>query len=262
MCHSKESQQSPHPLGSLFYEMVLKFRSHGYALNRPNSLDVHFFKITNCMFKCMNCCFIHSLLALHSSLHNAMVRLESLYIIILRSKYLLLDSLTETVLGDSRDNLFRVLLLGVNPAYDLIHLLGSGSSCSVNFLDLDHGLLDGRDALLHFCGHHGIIEYSTGYLAVTSAKTKHKVKSRFLLNVVVRQSAAVLELLSGKDETLLIRRNSLLILNLGLDVVNGIGWLHDESDGLSSKGLHENLHVDVLNGCFVWKGPDELFLVE
>ena len=35
----------------------------------------------------------------------------------------------------------------------------------------------------------------------------------------------------------------LLVLDLGLDVVNGIRGLDLESDGLAGKGLHENLHA-------------------
>ena len=37
----------------------------------------------------------------------------------------------------------------------------------------------------------------------------------------------------------------LLILDLGLDIVNGIGGLHLEGDGLSCEGLYEDLHDDV-----------------
>jgi len=36
---------------------------------------------------------------------------------------------------------------------------------------------------------------------------------------------------------------TLLVLDLGLDIVNGVRRLHLEGDGLSSKGLDENLHV-------------------
>ena len=31
-------------------------------------------------------------------------------------------------------------------------------------------------------------------------------------------------------------------LDLGLDIVNGVGRLHLEGDSLARKGLHENLH--------------------
>ena len=67
------------------------------------------------------------------------------------------------------------------------------------------------------------------------------MESGLLLDVVVAQGAAVLKLLSGKDQTLLIRRNSLLVLNLGLDVVDCVAGLDIESDSLTSKGFDENL---------------------
>ena len=52
----------------------------------------------------------------------------------------------------------------------------------------------------------------------STAKTKDEVEGRLLLDVVVRKGATVLELLAGKDETLLIRRDALLVLNLGLNL--------------------------------------------
>ena len=64
----------------------------------------------------------------------------------------------------------------------------------------------------------------------TSSETKNQVKSGFLLNVVVGKSSTVLELLSSEDETLLIRRDTFLILNLGLDVVDRIGRFNFEGD--------------------------------
>ena len=64
----------------------------------------------------------------------------------------------------------------------------------------------------------------------------------FLLDVVVGESAAILELLSGEDESLLVGRDALLVLDLGLHVVNGVRALHIEGDGLSGEGLHEDLH--------------------
>src|SRR5210317_374296 len=77
----------------------------------------------------------------------------------------------------------------------------------------------------------------------TSTKTKDQVKSGLLLDVVVRESTAILQLLSGKDQTLLIRGDSLLILNLGLDIVNGVRWLNIKSDGLTGEGLDKDLHT-------------------
>jgi hypothetical protein len=86
------------------------------------------------------------------------------------------------------------------------------------------------------------------------------VKGRLLLDVVVRKGAAVLELLAGEDKALLVGRDTvrsqrartkatsagtvspLLVLDLGLDIVNGVRGLDLEGDGLSRERLHEDLH--------------------
>ena len=69
------------------------------------------------------------------------------------------------------------------------------------------------------------------------------MKCRLLLNVVVGQSSAVFELLAGEDKTLLVWWDTLLVLDLGLDVLDGIGSLNLESDGFSGQSLDENLHT-------------------
>ena len=66
-----------------------------------------------------------------------------------------------------------------------------------------------------------------------STKAKDEMKGGLFLNVVVRQSATVFQLLSGEDQTLLVRRDALLVLDLRLDVVDGIARLHLEGDGLA-----------------------------
>ena len=48
----------------------------------------------------------------------------------------------------------------------------------------------------------------------TTTKTKDQVEGRLLLNVVVREGTAILELLPSKDKTLLVRGNAFLVLNL------------------------------------------------
>jgi hypothetical protein len=65
------------------------------------------------------------------------------------------------------------------------------------------------------------------------------VKSGFLLDVVVGEGSAVLELFTGENQTLLIRRNTLLVLDLGLDIVDGVGRFDLKSDGLAGKGLND-----------------------
>jgi hypothetical protein len=79
-------------------------------------------------------------------------------------------------------------------------------------------------------------------LAAT-AETQHQVKRGFLLDVVVGQGAAVFELLTRKDQTLLIRRDAFLVLNLRLDVVNRVRGLDFERDGFARERLDENLHA-------------------
>jgi len=72
------------------------------------------------------------------------------------------------------------------------------------------------------------------------------VEGRLLLNVVVAQSATILELLSGEDQSLLVRWDSLLILDFGLDIVDGVRRLHLKGDGLPREGLDEDLHLQVV----------------
>jgi len=65
----------------------------------------------------------------------------------------------------------------------------------------------------------------------------------FLLDVVVGEGAAIFKLLASKDETLLVWRNAFFVLNLGLDILNGVAGFNLQSDGLASEGLDKNLHA-------------------
>jgi hypothetical protein len=56
----------------------------------------------------------------------------------------------------------------------------------------------------------------------TTTETEDQMESGFLLDVVVGQRTAIFELLAGKDKTLLIRRNTFLVLNLLLDIVDRV----------------------------------------
>jgi hypothetical protein len=68
------------------------------------------------------------------------------------------------------------------------------------------------------------------------------MESTFLLDIVVSKRPAVLKLFPSKDEALLVRRNALLVLNLALDHIDGVGALHLEGDGLAGECFHEDLH--------------------
>jgi len=77
----------------------------------------------------------------------------------------------------------------------------------------------------------------------TTSESEDQVKGAFLLDVVVLQSSAVFELLAREDESLLVGRDSFLVLNFSLHVLDGVALLHVEGDGLASERLHEDLHA-------------------
>ena len=88
----------------------------------------------------------------------------------------------------------------------------------------------------------------------TTSESEDEVESGLLLDVVVGEGSAVLELLTSEDKPLLIGWDSLLVLDLSLDVLDGVRWLNIERDGLACKGLNEDLHsavgVGVVCVCF------------
>merc|ERR1719319_1494562 len=84
--------------------------------------------------------------------------------------------------------------------------------------------------------------FLTFSLSVSSAQTQHQMQSRLLLDVVIGEGAPILELLTRKDQTLLLGRNALLILDLGFHILDRIVGLDIQSDGLSRQRLHEDLH--------------------
>ena len=76
----------------------------------------------------------------------------------------------------------------------------------------------------------------------STSKSEYQVKSWLLLDVVVRKSSAVFKLLSGEDETLLIWWDTFFILDLSLDIFNGVCWLDFKGDGFTGEGFYEDLH--------------------
>jgi len=75
-----------------------------------------------------------------------------------------------------------------------------------------------------------------------TSQSEDQVKGRLLLDVVVAEGSSIFELLAGEDESLLIGRDSLLVLDLCLHVFDGVGWLDVEGDRLTGEGLDEDLH--------------------
>merc|ERR1712224_118241 len=74
-------------------------------------------------------------------------------------------------------------------------------------------------------------------------QTQNKMKSRLLLNVIVRERTTIFQLLACEDQALLVRGDALFVLDLGLHVVNRVGSLHVQGDGLAGQNLHEDLHT-------------------
>merc|ERR1711913_246827 len=90
----------------------------------------------------------------------------------------------------------------------------------------------------------------------TTSESEHKMEGRLLLDVVIGEGAAIFELLSSEDKSLLIGRDTFLVLDLGLDVLNGVRWLDIKSDGFTSESLDEDLHTtseseDEMEGRFL-----------
>jgi hypothetical protein len=137
----------------------------------------------------------------------------------------------------------------------------------MHVLAADHLLLVELESELQEVGRDALGTAAAG----AAAEAEDQVERRLLLDVVVRKSAAFLQLLPGEDQTLLVRRDpytttkiqledsakwnrrssrqidrrihTFLVLDLGLDVVDGVAALDLEGDGLPRQGLHEDLHL-------------------
>lgn len=80
-------------------------------------------------------------------------------------------------------------------------------------------------------------------LLTTTSQSQHQVQGRLLLDVVVGQGSAVLQLLTGKDQSLLVRWDTFLVLDLGLNIVDGVRGFDLQGNGLTSQSLNKDLHI-------------------
>ena len=76
-----------------------------------------------------------------------------------------------------------------------------------------------------------------------SSETQDEMQRRLLLDIVVAQSSAIFKLLSSKDQSLLVWWDTLLILNLALDIVDSVGRFDFKRDRLACQRLYEDLHT-------------------
>ncbi|KAH3660861.1 hypothetical protein OGATHE_005193 [Ogataea polymorpha] len=77
----------------------------------------------------------------------------------------------------------------------------------------------------------------------TTSQSQNQMQGRLFLNVVIRQSSAVFELLTSENQSLLIRRDTLFILNFRFHIIDSVRGLNLKGDGLSGQGFNENLHT-------------------
>ena len=78
--------------------------------------------------------------------------------------------------------------------------------------------------------------------SIATTEAQHEVKGRLLLDVVVTQGSAILELFASEDQPLLVWWDSFFILNLGLHILNGVAWFNLEGDGFAGQSFHKDLH--------------------
>lgn len=100
-------------------------------------------------------------------------------------------------------------------------------SAVINFVELEHSE---RDLLLLML----LLLWAGEILLLllfptTTTQPQNQMKGALFLNVVVRQGPAVFQLLSCKDQALLIRWNPFLVLDLCLHIVDGVITFHLES---------------------------------
>merc|ERR1719247_2620531 len=76
-----------------------------------------------------------------------------------------------------------------------------------------------------------------------STQAKDKMKCGLLLDVIIRKRAAIFQLLSSKDQALLIWRNAFLVLDLRLHVIDCVAGFDIQSDGFPGQSLDKDLHA-------------------
>jgi hypothetical protein len=69
-----------------------------------------------------------------------------------------------------------------------------------------------------------------------------RVQSRFILNIAVHQILPLLQLLVIDKQQLLIRRDAFLLLDLSLDIGEGVRALPLKQDGIAGGALNEDIH--------------------
>jgi len=99
------------------------------------------------------------------------------------------------------------------------------------------------DHFIHLCLSSTAFHYLIFLSLLSTSQPKNQVQSRLFLDVVVTQGSSILQLLTSEDKSLLVWWDTLLVLDLRLDIVDGVARLDLEGDGLTSKSLDKDLHT-------------------
>lgn len=84
---------------------------------------------------------------------------------------------------------------------------------------------------------------SVAHLYVSAAtETQDQMEGQLVLDVVVRPSTFIFQLLASKNETPLACWDAFRILSFGLDTLNDVGWVDLQCDGLTIQSVDENVH--------------------
>ncbi len=91
----------------------------------------------------------------------------------------------------------------------------------------------------------------------TTSKPQYQVQCWFFLNIVINEHSSILKLRSCEYESLLIRWNSLLVLNLLFYSFHYIIRWYIQCNGFSSKSLDKDLHARIeicsTKSCYLLK---------
>ena len=129
-----------------------------------------------------------------------------------------------------------VLDLGLHVVDGVGRLDLEGDGCSRQGLDEDrHPTAEMEDQVKGRL----LLDVATGVLSHMLVVNKGRER------LLVAQGMAIFELFAGEDETLLVGKDALFVLDLGLHVVDGVRGLNLEGEGLSNEGLNEDLHAGI-----------------
>ena len=88
-----------------------------------------------------------------------------------------------------------------------------------------------------------------GWFDDPAPQPQHEVQSRLLLYVIVAECSAIFQLLPGEDESLLVRRDALLVLDLRLHVLDGVTGFHLGGGRKGRRSQNSEEPVSQVSGC-------------